>query len=296
VRNRFIFVSTRMAAACALVSLFAVPLLAQDDEAPAPAPRGARRPAGPPKPTPRWPDGTVNFGAPPGEKGNWDGGGLLASNPKNYEVLLGRRTHTGQVDIKNVPLQPWARALLDYRHANFIADEPYTRCKPSPGPRSFATAYGVELLNLPGSDRIYLFLQGGSHTFRTIYMDGRPHPTGKDLVPSYLGHSIGRYEGDTLVIDTVGFNERTWMSRDALPSTDRLHTIERLTRPNFDTLKYEVTIDDPGAYTASWTSGFTKTWSPANELFEYVCQANNYGPELMIGVEGGASRTSSIVP
>ena len=293
-RNRFIFVSRRMAAACALVSLFAVPVLAQDDEAP--APRGARRQAGPPKPTPRWSDGTVNFGAPPGQKGNWDGGGLLATNPKNYEVLLGRRTPTGQVDIKDVPLQPWARALLDYRHAKFIADEPYTRCKPSPGPRSFATAYGVELLNLPGSDRVYLFLQGGSHTFRTIYMDGRPHPTGKDLVPSYLGHSIGRYEGDTLVIDTVGFNERTWMSRDALPSTDQLHTIERLTRPNLDTLKYEVTIDDPGAYTASWTSGFTKTWSPANELFEYVCQGNNYGPELMIGVEGGASRTSSIVP
>ena len=295
-RNRFIFVSMRMAAACALVSLFAVALLAQDDDAPAPAPRGARRPAGPPKPTPRWPDGTVNFGAPPGEKGNWDGGGLLATNPKNYEVLLGRRTAKGQVVIKYVPLPPWARALLDYRHAKFIADEPYTRCKPSPGPRSFATAYGVELLNLPGSDRIYLFLQGGSHTFRTIYMDGRPHPTGKDLVPSYLGHSIGRYEGDTLVIDTVGFNERTWMSRDALPSTDQLHTIERLTRPNLDTLKYEVTIDDPGAYTASWTSGFTKTWSPTNELFEYVCQGNNYGPELMIGVEGGASRTSSIVP
>ena len=120
-RNRFILASLRMAAACALVSLCAVPLLAQDDEAP--APRGARRPAGPPKPTPRWPDGTVNFGAPPGQKGNWDGGGLLATNPKNYEVLLGRRIPTGQVDIKDVPLQPWARALLDYRHAKFIADD-----------------------------------------------------------------------------------------------------------------------------------------------------------------------------
>jgi hypothetical protein len=86
------------------------------------------------------------------------------------------------------------------------------------------------------------------------------------------------------------------MSRDALPSTDQMHTIERLTRTNFDTLKYEVTVDDPGAYTATWTSGFTKTWSPTNELFEYVCQGNNYGPELMIGVEGGASRSSSIAP
>jgi hypothetical protein len=98
------------------------------------------------------------------------------------------------------------------------------------------------------------------------------------------------------VIDTVGFNERAWMSRDALPHTDQLHMIERVSRPNFDTLKYEVTIDDPGAYTATWTSGFTKTWAPNNELFEYICQGNNYGPDLMVGVEGGASRTSSIVP
>ena len=293
-RNRLILASVRMIAVCALLSLSAAPLLAQDDDVP--APRGAQRPSGPPRPTPRWPDGKVNFGAPPGEKGNWDGGGLLATNPKNYEALLGRRIPTGQVDIKDIPLQPWARALLDYRHSMFIADEPYTRCKPSPGPRSFATAYGVELMNTPGSDRIFLFLQGGSHTFRTIYMDGRPHPTGKELAPSYLGHSIGRWDGDTLVVDTVGFNERAWMSRDALPHTNQMHTIERLTRTDFDTLKYEITVDDPGAYTATWTSGYTKRWSPTNELFEYVCQGNNYAPQLMIGVEGGAARDSGIVP
>src|SRR6187401_1450982 len=187
----------------AVLSLVMVaPLAAQDDDAPAPprAGRGGGPPA-PSKPTPRWPDGSVNLGAPPGQKGNWDGGGLLATNPKNYEVLLGRRVPTGQVDIKDVPLQEWARALLDYRHAQFIADEPYTRCKPSPGPRSLATAYGVELMNIPGSGRVYLFQQGGAHSFRTIYVDGRQHP--KDLIPSYFGHSIGRWEGDTLIIDTV---------------------------------------------------------------------------------------------
>ena len=98
------------------------------------------------------------------------------------------------------------------------------------------------------------------------------------------------------MIDTVGLNERTWMSRDALPHTEQLHMIERLTRTDFNTLKYEVTFDDPGAYTAPWTSGYTKTWAPANELFEYVCQQNNYGPELMVGfskVERPARATSS---
>jgi hypothetical protein len=290
VRYRLVQVSTRALVAAALLAAAAAPSAAQDDDG-GPAPR---RPAGPVRPAPRWPDGTINLGAPSGEKGNWDGGGLLATNPKNYEAILGRRIPTGLVHVDNVPLQDWARALLDERHARFIADEPYTRCKPSAGPRSFATAYGVELLNLPGTDRVYLFQQGGAHSFREIFMDGRPHP--KNLEPSYFGHSIGRWEGDTLVIETVGFNERAWMSRDALPHTEQMRMIERVTRLDFDTLKYEVTFDDPGAYTATWTSGFTKRWNSQNELFEYVCQGNNYGPELMVGVEGGEARSSVIVP
>jgi hypothetical protein len=289
VRNRLTPAGATLVGACLLVALSTLPAAAQDDDA-GPVARSNE----PARPTPRWPDGTVNLGAPPGEKGNWDGGGLLATNPKNYEILLGRKGQTGRIHIDDVPLQEWARALLDERHAKFIADEPYTRCKPSPGPRSFATAYGVELLNVPGSGRVYLFQQGGAHSFRTIYTDGRPHP--KDLEPSYFGHSIGHWEGDTLVIDTVGFNERTWMSRDALPHTEQMRTIERITRTDFNTLRYDVTIDDPGAYTQPWTSGFIKRWNPQGELFEYVCQGNNYGPELMVGVEGGATRDSEIVP
>jgi len=127
-------------------------------------------------------------------------------------------------------------------------------------------------------------------------MDGRPHPADHDLQPSYYGHSVGHWEGDTLVIDTVGFNERVWMNRDALPSTDKLHLIERLTRVDFETLKYEVTIDDPGAYTASWNSGFSLRLAQGDELFEYLCQDNNHGPELMVGSEKTADRSSQTVP
>ena len=112
---------------------------------------------------------------------------------------------------------------------------------------------------MPELQRIFVVHIGGPHTFRIIYMDGQPHP--KDLQPSYFGHSVGHWEGDTLVIDTVGFNERTWMSRDAIPHTEQLHLVERLTRTDFATLKYEVTFDDPGAYTAPWTSGFTMRWT-----------------------------------
>jgi hypothetical protein len=95
----------------------------------------------------------------------------------------------------------------------------------------------------------------------------------------------------------VGFNERAWMNRDAFPHTDRMHLVERLTRTDFYTLKYEVTIDDPGAYTAAWTTGFSMQWTPELELFEYVCQDNNYAPELMVGSsEQSGNRVSSIVP
>ena len=251
---------------------------------------GAARPVAP---APRWPDGTINLGAVPGATGLWDGGEPLATNPKNYETVAGR-PRPGLVDLAAVPLQPWAQALLDERHARFLADEPYTRCKPSPAARSFGTAYGIELMNLPGSDRVYLFQTGGAHSYRVIYLDGRTHPA--RVEPSAFGHSIGWWDGDTLVIDTIGFDESAWLERWAMPHTDQLHTLERVTRSDFNTLKYELTVDDPGAYRGRWTSGYIKRWNANQETFEYVCQENNYGPQLMVGVSGGESRTSTIVP
>ncbi len=246
------------------------------------------------KPAPRWPDGRVDLNSPVGVKGLWGGGGRLVVNPKSYDADRGPQS--ALIHINDVPLQPWARALVDYRHAQSLKDEPYTRCKPSPGPRQWTTAYGFEILDMRDLQRIYVVNIGGPHTFRIIYMDGRPHPTGKDLEPNYYGHSIGHFEGDALVIDSVGFNERVWFNRDGLPHTDRLHLIERLTRLDLNTLKYEVTIDDPGAYTAPWTSGFTMRWTQGSELFEYVCQDNNHGPELMVGAEESVDRSSPFVP
>ena len=267
----------------ALLSLSAVPLVAQNA-----APKAAARPAGP---APRWPDGRLNLGAPPGEKGVWQGDGRLAINPNSYEP---RTTLNAPIHINDVPLQPWARALVDYRHANVLSHEPHPRCKPSGGPRQLITPYGIEIVDMPELQRVYIFDIGGPHSYRIIYMDGREHP--KDLVPSYYGHSIGHWERDVLVVDTVGFNEKFWMNRDGLPHTEKLHLIERLSRPDFRTLKYEVTIDDPGAYTAPWTSGFNMRWTDGLELFEYICQDNNQFPEAIVDDQGHDVRTSAIVP
>ncbi len=279
----------------AVLLLLASVAAAQEPARPAQGGRagGAARAARPPAaPAPRWPDGTINLGAPPGQTGKWEGIEPLATDPKNYEAVIGRALRQGQIHIDDVPLQPWARALVALREERYLADEPYTRCKPSPAARSFGTAYGVELMNRPGSNIVYLFMTGGPHTYRTIYMDGRTHPA--NLTPSYLGHSIGWWDGDSLVIDTVGYNEGAWMERFAMPHTDRLHTLERVTRVDFNTLEYTITVDDPGAFSAPWTSGYTKTWEPGTELFEYVCQENNFGPQLMIAVEGGEERGTPV--
>ncbi len=194
--------------------------------------------------------------------------------------------------VDRVPFQPWARALYDDRQLHEF--EPHARCKASGVSRQFETPYGVEFVELNEAKRLYVFDIGGPHTYRTVYMDGRTHPA--NLTPSYYGHSIGWWDGDTLVIDSTGFNEGFWLERRGLPHTDRLHTIERFTRTDSDTIRYEVTIDDPGAYTAPWTGGFNLRWEAGTELFEDVCQQANYANELMVGQLESVDRTSPYIP
>ena len=256
--------------------------------------RGARgaataAPAVPAKPTPRKADGKPVLGRMAGENALWlpaGGGGERFVNADNSDPV------PDKLRVSEVPLQDWARALLSYRIDNQL--EPHTRCKPSGGPRQFLTPYGVEIVEIPDLQQILIFDLGGPHTYRAIYMDGRQHP--KDLPSSYYGHSTGRWDGDTLVIDTVGFNEKFWIDRQGTPHTDKLHMTEKLTRTDYNTIKYDVTIDDPGAYTKPWSSGFNFRWTTNSELFEYVCQDNNYAPELMVGTKEFVDRTSKIVP
>jgi hypothetical protein len=240
---------------------------------------GRGRQAGPPQPPPRNADGRVLLGSatPKQRNGVWlpNGGGPVSDT-----------------NIKDVPFQPWARGVLADRDENQL--EPHTRCKPSGVTRPFLTPYGVEFVELNELERIYIFDIGGPHTYRTIYMDGRTHPA--TLSPSYYGHSVGWWEGDTLVVDTTGFNEGFWLDRRGSPHTTQLHTLERFTRTDLNVIKYEVTIDDPGAYTKTWKSGFDLRWDPNVELFEYVCQQMNYAHELMLGAHDHVDRRSPIIP
>ena len=134
----------------------------------------------------------------------------------------------------------------------------------------------------------------GDHVIRTVHM-GAEHPA--DLEPSRHGHSVGRWEGDTLVIDSVGFNEGFWLDRRGLPHTEQMHVVERFTRQNMSLIDYEIMVADPGAYTAPWTANFQLRFDGETELFEYICQQANYAHELMVGGDRESiERTSPIVP
>jgi hypothetical protein len=298
-RYRLISVAA-IAAASILLPVLAQPSFGQNGGGRGQNAARGQAPAAPAKPTPRWPDGTVNWGAPIGEKGLWNvAGGTFADpdpvpgQPPAAQRGRGNTPYPGKPTLSQVPFQPWARAIYDYRQQNQL--EPYTRCKPSGAFRQVATAYGTQMVNFPELKQFIIFQTGGSHSYRTIYMDGREHP--KNLAPSYYGDNIGHFEGDTLVVDTVGYNERMWISNlEGMPHTDRLHTIERFTRLDFNTIKYEMTIDDPGAYTATWKTGWFMNWSPGVESFEFICQDNNHAPELMVGSMEAVDRNSSFVP
>ena len=101
--------------------------------------------------------------------------------------------------------------------------------------------------------------------------------------PSWYGHSIGRWDGGTLVVDTVGFNDRFWFDFKGHPHTERLHVVERLTRTSADTLENRITIDDPGAYARPFTVTFTARRAAGMELMEYICNENNQDVEHLVG-------------
>jgi hypothetical protein len=235
----------------------------------------------PSRPTPHWPDGHVNLGPLPGEKGLWAAGAgtTLASNARGIDNP-GQNLPTN-LKVDDVPFLPWARTVYDHRQETQTADDPHVRCKPSGGPRLYTTPYGIEFVEIPEMQRILVLGVGGPHTVRTIYLDGRAHPA--DLDPSFYGHSTGKWEADALITDTVGFNEKFWLTREGIPHTEKLHLVERFTRLDYNTMRYEATIDDPGAYSAKWSGGWTIPWNANAELYEYVCQDNNRDVRHMYG-------------
>jgi hypothetical protein len=227
---------------------------------------------GTPAPAPRLPGGKPDLG---NGKGSW--------NPRIIENIAGAGPGAPErravEKIVDVTFQPWARQLYEKRLADLQKDDPESRCLPPGIPRLYQTPFPFQIFQL--TDRVLFVFEGGAHFWRTVFTDGRPHL--KDPNPSYLGDSIGHWEGDALVVDTIGFNDRTWLDQDGHPHTEALHTVERFERTDEDTLHYQVTIEDPNAYTRTWTTSYAIPWAPGIEPMEYVCNENNVDLPHMVG-------------
>ena len=196
-------------------------------------------------------------------------------------------------NVDEIVFKPWAQGLFESRQEHDL--EPHARCKASGAIRQFLTPYGVEIVEIEELERLYIFDIGGPHTFREVFMDGRGHPA--DIPPTYYGHNIGWWEGDTLVVDSVGYNEGFWFERMGLPHTEAVHVTEYFKRVDAETIEYTFVMDDATAYEVPLEGRMTLSWREGDELFEFVCQQANYAVELMINPENpSAARTSPIVP
>jgi hypothetical protein len=219
------------------------------------------KPGAPPKPAPHLANGRVDF------SGVWRPGDIFLIE----DISLGLKKG------ETMPLKPSAEALMKTHQSQ---DDPEANCLPTGVPRHAPYPWKF----VESAPFIYILFEGNIHSYRQIYMDGRPHP--KDPNPTWYGHSTGRWEGNTLVIDTVGFNDKFWFDFVGHPHTEQLHTIERYTRQDLATLVEEVTIDDPGAYTKPFTITASHRLLPDDDLMEYICQENNRDVHHLVGPAG----------
>lgn len=192
---------------------------------------------------------------------------------------------------REMPLTAFGKKLFDdYVAAFTVEDDPGGWCV-SPGlPRSiWGAPFPVEIVQT--DDFINMFWEG-YFQYRKIYFEGRPRP--EPILHTRMGYSVGHWEGDTLVVETVGYNTAFWFERAGLPHTESAKTTEYFTRRDARTLDYRFVLDDPLTYDAPVEGRLKMNWRQ-EELFEYVCQQSNYAPELMVGDNIDAIGRSSIV-
>ncbi len=226
---------------------------------------------------PRWPDGRVRLGPAPGRKGYWGTPGATAlveragaPIPMTPEGLLINLSDADRV----APFRPWAKAIYMQRQRTLLEDDPLARCLPPGGPRQFHSPNGFQFVEQPALGRVLVLFGGGNRNWRVIHTDGRAPGQPADVVLGYYGYSVGRWANDTLIVESLGYTERFWLSNGGIPHTEALRLTERFTRTDLNTLQYEVTVDDPRTYTRPWSGGWTVGWVPDAEIQEYFCEEN----------------------
>ena len=169
-------------------------------------------------------------------------------------------------DLKPEEIQPWARALA---RRKMEEQEDYANCLPG-GPQIGGIITAYKFVQAPSL--MIILQEAGTDAFRQIFMDGRDLP--KDPNPSWYGYSVGRWDGDSLIADTIGFNDKTVLDPFRHPHTEALHITERMRRRDFGHIELQQTYDDPGAYARPWTITLNLELDPDNEVLEYFCNEN----------------------
>ena len=219
------------------------------------------RPAAPDGPAPRTADGKPDL------SGMWHGPlPIGAAQPEMPDML------------------PWAETISKERVANNLKDHPSARCLPFN--LGLISGFLNKLVLAP--DMLVSIIEYDIPGYRQVYLDGRPHP--RDIEPSWTGHSIGKWEGDTLVVDTIGYNDKTWLG-ESTPHTTQLHVTTRLRRVDLGHLEIEQTYDDPGALKKPWrTKGVATLASSKEEISEFICNENNQDVEHLVDNKTGAGK------
>jgi hypothetical protein len=179
-------------------------------------------------------------------------------------------------DGDGAPMQPWAAALYKERTENLGKDRPSGRCLPHGVTDNDALGFNWKLLQTPGT--IAILYEGYNH-YRQILMDGRPLP--KPTQPAYMGYSVGHWEGDTLVVDSTGFNDIGWIDDSGHPQTESLQVTERFRRRDFGHMDIQLIIDDPMAYTKPWGTTIHLNLHPDEELIEFICENEKDLPHMV---------------
>jgi hypothetical protein len=230
-----------------------------------PTPGIPRTPGGKPiltAPAPRTPDGKPDL------SGLWN-----RISPKYSRNIA--------ADLKPGDVQPWAEALVQQRLESLDKDYMNVLCVPlGPGYATSADSTGSEMMKIIQTPGLIVILNPDL-TYRQIYMDGRALETAPN--PSWMGYSVGHWDGDTLVVESFGFNDRTWLDHDGHPHSDALRTTERYHRRDFGNLDLEVTYSDPSIYPKPWTVKVRAELAADTEMIEFVCSENGKGVQHWVG-------------
>jgi hypothetical protein len=196
-------------------------------------------------------------------------------------------------DLKPDEIQPWARALVEQRTEDLGKDYMNAKCVPlGPGYATAADSTGAEMIKIVQTPSLIVILNPDL-TYRQIFLDGRPLEPAPN--PSWMGYSVGRWDGDTLIVESFGFNDRTWLDHDGHPHSEALRMTERYRRRDFGSLDVEVTFADPAVYARPFTVAVRAELAADTEMIEWVCNESNHGLEHFVGKASDERRAETPV-